>query len=50
MIYGGIELDFDISVFYGDNEGVFYVVNVSMGVEYFVFILDELLFNLDKLY
>ncbi|WP_461423283.1 PilC/PilY family type IV pilus protein [Ketobacter sp.] len=50
VTYGGTESDPDISVFYGDNEGVFHAVNASTGVEHFAFIPDELLPNLDKLY
>ncbi|MCG8537231.1 MAG: pilus assembly protein PilY, partial [Pseudomonadales bacterium] len=50
VIYGGTDDDPDITVFYGDNEGMLHAIDASDGEEIFAFAPEEVLSNFDTLY
>lgn len=50
VTYGGTEEDPDITVYFGDNEGLLHAIDAKTGVEQFAFAPGELLTNFDALY
>ena len=50
VIYGGTDEEPDITIFYGDNEGILHAVDASDGEEIFAFAPEEVLSNFDTLF
>ncbi|MCP5019059.1 MAG: VWA domain-containing protein [Ketobacter sp.] len=50
VTYGGTDDAPDITIYYGDNEGLLHAIDAATGQEQFAFVPEELLSNFDKLY